>query len=393
MIIERLPTSLKDFLAEVESLGFVLTLVGGVPRDFLFLDIIGNDFDFEIRADRKIEMNAWPLYYQKLQDFLQSKNLPFKILPYLITRVEFGEYKLEFSSPRTEINREGDFSHHHFEAMLDSNLPYDISFRRRDFTINAVGIKFDFKNDTDELVDPYGGVFDIKNGVLKNITDDFFHDSVRFLRLIRFQLKFDRFMIDAEVLNKLSRFNLTKLSIHHFTEELFKSTPGKFLNLFGKLVKDYHLQVPPDFSVWLKFSFNPELNSKEELLGFVFLQNEAEAKQVEKFFSLPVKILKDLRSFYASYEYISRIRIDELKSICGTKVEIALNDPLFKELKNLDEKKVWCAHLHLKESELPVDWNDWTGINVDSKEIEVLPAALRSYLIYYKALQKKFSDG
>lgn len=392
MIVERLPTSLINFLTEVESLGFSLTLVGGVPRDFLFADMIGDDFDFEIRANKKIETAEWPLYYQKLLDFVVSKKLPYKVLPYLITRVDLGDFKLEFSSPRIEVNKEDNFSHHHFDATLDSNLSHEISFRRRDFTINAIGFKLDLKNNCDELIDPYDGVHDLKEGVLKNISDDFFHDSVRFLRLVRFHIKFDRFVIDSDLLDKLSRFNLTKLSVHHFKEELFKSSPGKFLNLFQRLVKEHSLKIPPEFSVWTNFSFASDLTSKEDVLAFVFLQEQGEADKVAHFFSLPAKTLKDLKSFYQSYEYVSRVDQNDLKILISKKAEDVLGVQFFKELKNLEEKKAWKEHLHLGE-DLPIGWKDWAGTTVDQNELDTLPASMRSYLIFYKALKQKYSHG
>jgi tRNA nucleotidyltransferase/poly(A) polymerase len=390
MIIERLPVELKKFLSDVESAGFVLTLVGGIPRDFIFSDQLGHDFDFEIRANVLVSDADWPAYYQKFLELLAQRNIQFKLLPYLITRLDIGRYNLEFSSPRTEKNKEDNFSHHHFDAVLSSNLSYVDSFRRRDFTINAIGIVFDFKNNSDQVVDPYGGVHDLQQGILKNVSSDFFDDSVRFLRFIRFQLKFNNFVPDNNLIADLPRFNLTKLSVHHFCSELFKSNcAGSFLNLFGKLVKENQLKVSGGFKVWTHLTFSPGLKSKEEILGYVFLHDKNAAEKVAKFFSMPEKMLKDIESFSKSYEVVSKVTKEQLKKIQEeSDLAVALKSSLLKDLKNLEEKKALRELVHFSETSMLISWKDWQGIQVNAKEMEAIPAPLRSYLPYYKAIQK-----
>jgi tRNA nucleotidyltransferase (CCA-adding enzyme) len=393
MILDHLPALIKSFLSEIETLGFKLTLVGGSTRDFLFLDTLGFDLDFEIRANHEIKIEEWPLYYKKLHLFLEKKGLAFNELPYLITRVSLGEYKCEFSSPRTEKNREGVHGHHHFDARMDSNLDHTLSFLRRDFTINAIGYELNLKEETVTLIDPYGGSQDLKKGVLKNITDSFYCDSVRFLRLVRFQIKFSRFVIEENLYKNIPLFNLTELSRHHFTEELFKSEPGKFLSLFAKLVRNNFLKLPEAYTIWLTYTFPEHLNSKESLLAYIFLQDEDDALKASHFFSLPEKKFKDLKSFFHSYEVIKNAKEIDFLKILSLPLEVALAQPLLKEMKNLDEKKSWRTYMAfaLSEKELLVDWNSWTGITVSSEEIERVPPPLRSFYPFYCALKKVFT--
>lgn len=392
MIIESLPSELKSFLGEIEKAGFTLTLVGGFPRDFIHAKTIGHDLDFEIRASSKIEKADWPLYYKNFLSFLKTKKINYTELPYLITRFDFGDFKLEFSSPRTEKNKDEDFSHHHFEAELDSNLSYDLSFKRRDFTINAIGIELNFKNNSDQVVDPYNGVSDLKNGILKNVSDDFFHDSVRFLRLIRFQLKFDRFVISDDLSSRFDTFNLTKLSHHHFKEEVFKSNPGKFFNLFSQLVSKYSLVIPEDFKVWCNYSFPENLFTKEEILAFVFLQDEKKAALVSKFFSLPEKKLHDLSSFYNSYLAIKALEKKDFLHLLSLNKEEALDHQILKDLKNLDEKKEWKAPMHLGAKNLLIDWDDFQKNKIDSNELNSIKASQRSFYPYLKMVEKIFKN-
>ncbi len=389
MIIETLSFELKEFLKEIENLGFTLTIVGGYPRDYIFSKSLGHDLDFEIRANTSIDKETWPTYYKKLFIFLRGKNISYTELPYLITRFDFGEYKLEFSSPRLEKNKDQDFSHHHFEATLDSNLSHDLSFSRRDFTINAIGVEFDFQKGTDKLIDPYNGVSDLKNKILKNITDDFFNDSVRFLRLVRFKLKFE-FEISKDLYARLGEFNLSKLSVHHFKEEIFKSTPGKFFNLFSKLIKDKSIGIPENFKIWTKYTYPEDLFSKEEILAFVFLRDEKDAELVSVFFSLSENKLRNLKSFYRSYQAVKALNKKDFSKLLNLSKEEALSSEVLKDLKNLEDKKEWLSPLHLPKKELLVDWDDWKKVNVENAELNLIKAPLRSYYVYFKAIETKF---
>lgn len=391
MIIERLPSPVLKLLGEVEALGFILTLVGGSPRDWLFADVVEVDLDFEIRAKSVVSISDWPLFYKRLPDFLASQGLNPKVLPYLITRVEVDGFSLEFSSPRTEVNLPDNFSHHHFEATLDSSLDYLESFRRRDLTINAIGLQLDVERKSETLVDPYQGAIDLKNGILRHVSDDYFNDSVRFLRLIRFQLKFNRFIMDGDLLNKLSRFNLSKLSVHYFKEELGKSDAGKFLNLFSELVKTHHLELSPEFQIWTKYTYPSGLLGKEEILGFVFLQNKEDAEKVAAFFQMPSKTMKDLLSFADSLDKLTATTKDLLETLAGKSQLEILAHPLMKECRNLEEKKIWIKHLHMDERHLAFGPSDWDGVTATPEELASLAPSVRSYYPYYKALLRKFN--
>lgn len=393
MIIDSFKPELKLLLSEIESIGFKLCLVGGYPRDYFYKEIVGHDLDFEIRPRVLIEKNKWPIFYKKLLTFLKSKKLRYKELPYLITSVDFGEMKLEFSSPRIEITKINDFSHHHFTAELDPNLSYKESFKRRDFTINAIGVELNLNSNSEMIIDPYDGLKDLKNGALKNISDEFFFDSVRFLRFIRFHLKFKSFIVDKSLLTNLKLFNLKELSAYHFKTELFKSDPGKFLNLFKDLVLKNNMPISESFNVWTKFNFPESLKTKEEILVFVFRQNEIDAKKVIDFFSMPEKKLRSLNSFYQSYTHIKNLDLDSLKKLITLPLENILENSLLSDMKNLDEKKEWRDYFSADEKDLIISWRDWEDVAVDPGQIAGINKSLRSYYRYYKAVDGKIKNG
>lgn len=392
MIIESFDVDLKLFLAEIETLGFRLCIVGGYPRDFLYLKTKGIDLDFEIRAREFVDKKEWPTFYKKLHSFLDAKKIKYKELPYLITSIEFGEYKLEFSSPRTEMLIENNLSHHHFTPILDSNLSWIDSFKRRDFTINAIGFELNLTLNNEIMIDPYNGLKDLKEGLLKNISDDFFNDSVRFLRLIRFKIKFNAFVLDKKLIDNLHLFRLEELSIYHFNTELFKSKPGKFLRQFKTFVLLKSLSLPKTFKIWLKYDFSEELKTREEILAFVFIHNESDAKEVLDFFSMPEKKMRDLKSFFNSYEFVKKINDEKLKKLMAMPLEEILGDEVLRELKNLDDKKEWRKNLSINEHSLLISWNDWEKTIVTPEELSAIKLPLRSYYRFYKAILGKLKN-
>lgn len=372
---------LKTFLQKIEDLGLQLTLVGGAPRDYLLdRNYLSHDLDFELRGMRISE----------LKTFLKFQKINYTELPYEIIRIDFNGYDLEFSTPRIEKALEGNKTHHHFVAELDPSLSYAEAFKRRDFTINAIGIELKLKAGTESVVDPYDGVKALMSKTLKEISDDFFLDSVRFLRLIRFMIKYD-FSMAATIESNLSKFDLSELSVHHFREEMMKSKrPGIFINAFNNLTQAYQLQVPVAFSFWKTLKFLPDVESKDDLLVDSFLQNPRSAHDVAKFFSMPEKRLRDLKSFHESINKIKNTSKEDFIALAKTDLDKISDISVLKDLKNLEEKREWRVY---SNDSLPVSWNDWEDIQVESSEIEAIPVALRSYVKYHKAIKRVFGHA
>lgn len=134
-------------------------------------------------------------------DYLVCK-LPMDTLVYILSkhgRVDcvgqsFGVIKFkyrgeifDFALPRTEESTGN--GHRDFVVKADHRLPVEEDLARRDFTINAIA-----RNAlTGAIVDPYGGIDDIKNRLLRAVSPrmTFLEDPLRILRGIQFAARFE----------------------------------------------------------------------------------------------------------------------------------------------------------------------------------------------------------
>jgi len=89
----------------------------------------------------------------------------------------------EYALARTERKVGRGYHGFTFHAAPDVTLEEDLV--RRDLTINAIA-----QDDDGTLIDPYGGVADVRAGVLRHVSPAFAEDPVRILRLARFAARF-----------------------------------------------------------------------------------------------------------------------------------------------------------------------------------------------------------
>lgn len=99
----------------------------------------------------------------------------------------------EYALARTERKTAKGYKGFQIFASPDVTLEEDLA--RRDLTINAIA-----QDESGELIDPYGGVADLKAGVLRHVSPAFVEDPVRILRLARFAARFTKFSVAPETL-------------------------------------------------------------------------------------------------------------------------------------------------------------------------------------------------
>lgn len=100
--------------------------------------------------------------------------------------------KEEYALARTERKMGRGYTGFQFNADPSITLIEDL--KRRDLTINAMA-----KTEEGTLIDPYGGQEDLKNHILRHVSEAFIEDPVRILRIARFAARLN-FKIADETL-------------------------------------------------------------------------------------------------------------------------------------------------------------------------------------------------
>lgn len=149
--------------------------VGGSIRDML-LKLKSRDNDYVLINCSENEM--FELGFTRV-----GKNFPVFLHPFS------GE---EYSLARTE--QKVDSGYNGFNYSIE-NITLKDDLSRRDLTINAIA-----ENSQGELIDPFLGIQDIENKVLRHIGESFEEDPVRILRLARFQATLKDFDIAPETI-------------------------------------------------------------------------------------------------------------------------------------------------------------------------------------------------
>ncbi len=96
---------------------------------------------------------------------------------------ETGE---EYALARTE--RKVGPGYHGFDFNTSAEVTLEEDLLRRDLTINAMALDSD-----GTLIDPHGGLRDLKDRLLRHVSDAFGEDPLRILRVARFAARFQEF--------------------------------------------------------------------------------------------------------------------------------------------------------------------------------------------------------
>ena len=103
----------------------------------------------------------------------------------------------EYALARTE--RKNGMGYRGFVVHTAADVTLEEDLARRDLTINAIAGPADWSKPSD-LFDPYNGQQDLRDKVLRHVTDAFREDPVRILRLARFAARFTDFNVAPEPL-------------------------------------------------------------------------------------------------------------------------------------------------------------------------------------------------
>jgi poly(A) polymerase len=184
-------------------------VIGGFVRDILLnreskdidIVVIGSGIDFALEVAKKIGDNTNVKYF---------KNFGTAML-------NFDDWQIEFVGARKESYRSDS------RKPIVENGTLEDDQKRRDFTINALAIGLG-KDNYGELIDPFKGLHDLNDGIIRTPLDPditFSDDPLRMMRAIRFASQLG-FTIEKKCLKAIAK-NAPRISIvsaERITDEL-----------------------------------------------------------------------------------------------------------------------------------------------------------------------------
>ena len=136
----------------------------------------------------------------------------------------------EYALARTERKAGHGYKGFAFHASPEVTLEEDLA--RRDLTINAIA-----RAEDGTLIDPFGGVADLRARILRHVGPAFVEDPVRILRVARFAARFADFSLAPETLALMRRMTASGEVDHLVAERvwqelargLMEATPSRMI--------------------------------------------------------------------------------------------------------------------------------------------------------------------
>tara|TARA_B100000614_G_scaffold56043_1_gene48777 strand:+ start:244 stop:1335 length:1092 start_codon:yes stop_codon:yes gene_type:complete len=184
--------------------------------------------------------------------------------------------------------------HKGFEFVANEKVSLEEDLLRRDLTINAIA-----QDEKGELIDPFGGLADIENKVIRHVSEAFSEDPLRVLRVARFYTKLKKYGFNIhdstiEIMKKIvSNDEIETLSKERLWNEISKAfnenNPWMFFEVLIKtnFAKRYCPEIIDNENIKEKILYF----SKIDLEKKIFLSISGFSISFIEFFGFPKRIL------------------------------------------------------------------------------------------------------
>ena len=149
----------------------------------------------------------------------------------------------EYALARTE--KKIGHGYHGFNFYFGKEVTLEEDLSRRDLTINAIA-----KDEDGKLIDPYGGINDIKKNIFRHVSNAFSEDPLRAIRLARFNTyeHLNKFSIAEETKELLEIIvesqEIKNLSPDRICAETVRALSSSNPNIYFEVLLRFKLHLP-----------------------------------------------------------------------------------------------------------------------------------------------------
>ena len=231
-------------------------LVGGCVRDLML-----NPLEGAIDVDIMVEGNGIDFAKKLAKKINVRKIVPFE--KFATAKIPYREFEIEVASARLEKYEES--SRNPSEVVISK---IDDELLRRDFTVNAMAVSLN-KDNFGEFFDPFNGMEDLSNKILRTPLDSdttFSDDPLRMMRAAYFSSKLS-LEIDSICLKSIKKNaeRITIVSQERKTNELFKILGTKKPSIGLNILQESGLMnfVFPEIAVMYGMDQSNEYHHKD----------------------------------------------------------------------------------------------------------------------------------
>ncbi len=240
----QLPLYVSEVLNKLQNSGYETYCVGGCVRDYL-LGQCPDDYD--------VTTSALP---EQITEVFKDYRLLTIGLKHGTVTVIIDKHTVEITTYRID----GDYNDHRHPSRVGFTASLAEDLARRDLTINAMAY-----NDSVGIVDLYGGVDDLKNGIIKCVGDPmkrFDEDGLRILRALRFASRYG-FEIDKTTSDAIHRLKylLSFVSAERINTELCGILIGDCRNILYNY-SDVICEIIPEMYPCIGFEQHSKYHDK-----------------------------------------------------------------------------------------------------------------------------------